>query len=286
MSDCSFVDLTCISPNCNRPRKYAVSKITPHHMAGNLTLEQIAAMEAKPSRQMSSNYAISSDGGIALLCHEADRSWCSSSPANDHRAITVEVANDQIGGQWHVSDAALEALVKLCVDICQRNPALKNGLNYTGDARGNLTKHSYFTSTACPGPYLGGKFSWLAEEVNKRLAGGVTVAGDALRAGMALHLERTNLYIASASLAIAGVRTGTYYLWGAEVVNGRVRITNSTSNVGKYGKVTGWISVDDAKAGAGLRDRVHTAWAAQKRVNRRSLSSSGLLFVLMDNSQQ
>ena len=154
MSDCSFVDLTCISPNCNRPRKYAVSKITPHHMAGNLTLAQIAAIEAKPSRQMSSNYAISSDGGIALLCHEADRSWCSSSPANDHRAITVEVANDQIGGQWHVSDAALEALVKLCVDICQRNPALKNGLNYTGDARGNLTKHSYFTSTACPGPYL------------------------------------------------------------------------------------------------------------------------------------
>ena len=75
----------------------------------------------------------------------------------------MEVANDQIGGQWHVSDAALEALVKLCVDICQRNPALKNGLNYTGDARGNLTKHSYFTSTACPGPYLGGKFSWLAE---------------------------------------------------------------------------------------------------------------------------
>lgn len=207
MSDCSFVDLTCISPNCNRPRKYAVSKITPHHMAGNLTLEQIAAMEAKPSRQMSSNYAISSDGGIALLCHEADRSWCSSSPANDHRAITVEVANDQIGGQWHVSDAALEALVKLCVDICQRNPALKNGLNYTGDARGNLTKHSYFKNTACPGPYLGGKFSWLAEEVNKRLAGGVTVAGDALRAGMALHLERTNLYIASTSLAIAGVRT-------------------------------------------------------------------------------
>lgn len=37
--------------------------------------------------------------------------------------------------------------------------------------------------------------------------------------------------------------------------NGRVRITNSTSNVGKYGKVTGWISVDDAKAGAGLRDQ-------------------------------
>lgn len=256
MSISALATYTQLSPNCNKPRKNPISRITPHHMAGSLSLPQFGALVAKPSRQMSANYAIAKDGSIGAFCDEDNRSWCSSSPYNDHRAVTIEVAND--GGastNWHVSDAALESLVKLCVDICQRNPALKNGLNYTGDARGNLTKHSYFTSTACPGPYLGGKFSWLAEEVNKRLAGGVTVVGDALRAGMALHLERTNLYIASASLAIAGVRTGTYYLWGAEVVNGRVRITNSTSNVGKYGKVTGWISVDDAKAGAGLHDQ-------------------------------
>ena len=256
MSISALATYTQLSPNCNKPRKNPISRITPHHMAGSLSLPQFGALVAKPSRQMSANYAIAKDGSIGAFCDEDNRSWCSSSPSNDHRAVTIEVAND--GGastNWHVSDAALESLVKLCVDICQRNPALKNGLNYTGDARGNLTKHSYFTSTACPGPYLGGKFSWLAKEVNKRLAGGVTVVGDALRAGMALHLERANLYIASASLAIAGVRTGTYYLWGTEVVNGRVRITNSTSNVGKYGKVTGWISVDDAKAGAGLRDQ-------------------------------
>lgn len=256
MSISALATYTQLSPNCNKPRKNPISRITPHHMAGSLSLPQFGALVAKPSRQMSANYAIAKDGSIGAFCDEDNRSWCSSSPYNDHRAVTIEVAND--GGastNWHVSDAALESLVKLCVDICQRNPGLKNGLNYTGDARGNLTKHSYFTATACPGPYLGGKFSWLAEEVNKRLAGGVTVTGDALRAGMALHLERTNLYIASASLAIAGVRTGTYYLWGTEVVNGRVRITNSTSNVGKYGKVTGWISVDDAKAGAGLRDQ-------------------------------
>lgn len=259
MSDCSFVSYTRISPSCNRPRKYPISKITPHHMAGNLTLAQIAEIESRPDRQMSSNYAIASDGSIALLCHEADRSWCSSSPSNDHRAVTIEVANDEIGGNWHVSDAAMESLVRLCVDICQRNEGLKNGLNYTGDARGSLTKHSYFTSTACPGPYLGGKFTWLAQEVNKRLAAGgnaaAVVNADGLRVGQALHLERTNLYVASASLAIAGVRTGVYYLWGTEVVNGRVRITNSTTNVGKYGKVTGWIALDDAKAAAGLRDQ-------------------------------
>ena len=179
---------------------------------------------------------------------------------NDHRAITIEVANDGgAGTNWHVSDAALEALVKLCVDICQRNPALNGGLNYTGDARGNLTKHSYFHNTACPGPYLGGKFAWLAQEVNARLLKGASAdaapADSELRAGTALHLERTSLYLASASKAIAGVRTGVFYLWGTEVVAGRVRITNTPANVGKSGAVTGWIDYEDAKAAAGLRDQ-------------------------------
>ena len=165
MRDSGLITYSAISPNCNRPRRYPISKITPHHMAGNLSLKQIAEIEGRPARRMSSNYAIASNGDIALLCHEADRSWCSSSPENDHRAITIEVANDQIGGNWPVSDAAFESLIALCVDICQRYPALASGLNYTGDARGNLTKHSYFKNTACPGPYLGSRFGDLAKEV-------------------------------------------------------------------------------------------------------------------------
>ena len=92
--------------------------------------------------------------------------------------------------------------------------------------------------------------------MNKRLLG--TGQEDAeLRAGTALHLERANLYVASTSLTIAGVRTGVFYLWGKEVVNGRVRITNTTSNVGKAGRVTGWISYDDAKAAAGIKDQLN-----------------------------
>ena len=130
MSDSALVSYEHISPNSNNPRKYPISKITPHHMAGNMSLEQLGATEGRPTRQMSSNYGIDSKGRIGLFCHEANRSWCSSSPANDHRAITIEVANDGgAGTNWHVSDAALEALVKLCVDICQRNHALNGGLN-------------------------------------------------------------------------------------------------------------------------------------------------------------
>lgn len=168
MSNSPLVSYTRISPNSNNPRNKPILKITPHHMAGNLTLEQFGGIVANPARQMSANYAIESSGRIGLYCEEKNRSWCSSSPANDHQAITIEVANDGGAPDWHVSDKALAALIELCTDICQRNgiPAL----NFTGNANGNLTQHNYFAATACPGPYLKSKFPYLTAEVNKRLA--------------------------------------------------------------------------------------------------------------------
>lgn len=68
-----------------------------------------------------------------------------------------------------MSDVALQKTIDLCVDICQRNGIKR--LNYTGDISGNLTKHEWFAKTDCPGPYLGSKFLYIADEVNKRLGG-------------------------------------------------------------------------------------------------------------------
>ena len=159
MSNSSLVSYTRISPNSNNPRNAATKKITPHHMAGNLSLEQFGSIVANPARQMSANYAIESSGRIGLFCEEKNRSWCSGSSANDNQAITIEVANDGGAPDWHISDAAFASLINLCVDICQRN-GIKT-LNFTGDASGNLTQHNYFQATACPGPYLKSKFPYL-----------------------------------------------------------------------------------------------------------------------------
>lgn len=167
MSNSSLVDYTLISPNKNSPRNDTIKKITIHHMAGNLTVEQCGAGFAKSSRQASSNYGIGTDGRVGMYVEEKDRSWCSSSPENDHQAITIEVANDGGEPDWHVSDKAYNKLIELCVDICKRNGIEK--LNFTGDATGNLTMHKYFTATACPGPYLSSKFPEIAEAVNQRL---------------------------------------------------------------------------------------------------------------------
>ena len=167
MAYSSLVNYINYSPNCNAPRNNAIRKITIHHMAGNLSVEQCGNIFANRNRQASSNYGIGSDGRVGLYVDEANRSWCSSSPDNDHQAITIEVANDVIGGNWHVSDVALAKLIDLCVDICERNHIDK--LVFTGNASGNLTLHKYFTATLCPGPYLESKMPYIAQEVNRRL---------------------------------------------------------------------------------------------------------------------
>lgn len=164
MNNSPLVNYTKISPNSTNPRRNKIKKITIHHMAGNLSVETCGNVFASPSRQASSNYGIGSDGRVGMYVEEKNRAWTSSSAANDNQAVTIEVANDQIGGNWHVSDTALNKLIELCVDICKRNGIEK--LIYTGDASGNLTRHNMFTATTCPGPYLQSKFPYITFQYN------------------------------------------------------------------------------------------------------------------------
>lgn len=169
MSNSGLVNYTRISPNRNSPRSQPISKITVHHMAGNLSVETCGSVFAPSSRQASANYGIGSDGRVGLYVEEKDRAWTSSSSWNDNRAVTIEVANDEVGGNWHVSDAAWNKLVELCVDICRRN-GMKS-LTWTGDKSGSLTCHYMFAATSCPGPYLKGRMAELAQTVTARLGG-------------------------------------------------------------------------------------------------------------------
>ena len=167
MSNSNLVNYTKISPNSSNPKNESIKKITIHHMAGNLTIETCGNVFAPASRQASSNYGIGTDGRVGMYVEEKNRAWTSSNSANDNQAVTIEVANDEIGGNWHVSDTALNKLIELCVDICKRNGIKK--LNFTGDASGNLTMHKWFAATSCPGQYLESKFPYIADEVNKEL---------------------------------------------------------------------------------------------------------------------
>lgn len=177
----SLVSYIRISPNRNLGRYYdyysakpvqpitEITKITIHHMAGVMSVEQFGNLVANPAREMSANYCIGSDGRIGLFCEEKDRSWCSSSPWNDNRAITIEVSNCSTGGDWPISENVYNVLIKLCVDICKRNNIKK--LEFTGDKEGSLTYHYMFNSTACPGPWIKNHTSDICSKVNSQLNG-------------------------------------------------------------------------------------------------------------------
>lgn len=170
MSNSPLVDYTRISPNKSVMSNKKNTDIVIHHMAGNLTVEQCGSVFSSGAREASSNYGVDTKGRVGMYVEEKDRSWATSSREIDSKAVTIEVANDTIGGDWHVSDTALRKTIELCADICKRNGITK--LNYTGDKTGNLHAHRWYASTACPGPYLYSKFSYIANEVNKILSGG------------------------------------------------------------------------------------------------------------------
>ena len=171
MSNSPLVDYTKISPNSSS-RTAKISKITIHHMAGNLSVESCANVFQGTRRQASSNYGVGSDGRVGLYVDESRRAWTSSNRDNDNCAVTIEVANDGGAPDWHVSDKALAKTIDLCEDICRRNGIKK--LNFTGDRAGNLTMHKWYANTQCPGPYLESKFQYIADEVNDRLGESTT----------------------------------------------------------------------------------------------------------------
>lgn len=167
MSNSPLVQKTVLSPNHSGRRTHKITKIAIHHAAGVIGGVNLAGVFLPKARKASSNYNLGSDGVIVLGVDESNRAWTTSSSWCDNRAVTIEVGNSTRGPQWLVSDYVLNRLIDLVTDICRRNEIYP--CTYTGGKDGVLQKHEWYSNTNCPGPYLGSKFPYIAEEVNKRL---------------------------------------------------------------------------------------------------------------------
>lgn len=151
-----------------------ITKIAIHHAAGVIGGKNLASVFIQRSRQASANYNLGSDGVIVIGVDEANRAWTTSSGWCDNQAVTIEVGNSTRGPQWLVSDYVLNRLIDLVTDICRRNGIYP--CTYTGGKDGVLQKHEWYSNTNCPGPYLGSKFPYIANEVNKRLRSNKTAS--------------------------------------------------------------------------------------------------------------
>lgn len=168
-----LVNYTKLSPNHSGQRNHAIDTITIHCVVGQCSVETIGNIFAPVARQASCQYGVGTDGRIGMYCEEKNRSWCTSSASNDHRAITIEVASDTTH-PYAVNDKAYVALLNLVTDICKRNNIKE--LKWQGDKsligqvdKQNMTVHRWFANKSCPGDYLYNRHGEIAAEVNKRL---------------------------------------------------------------------------------------------------------------------
>ena len=178
MSNSPLVVYTKLSPNHSGQRTHGIDRITPHCVVGQLSCERIC--DCFPAgRGASCNYGIGTDGRISLCVEEKNRSWCSSSNANDQRAVTIECSSDKTA-PYAMTDAVYAALIDLCTDICKRNG--KKKLLWFGDKNKTLayepkademiiTVHRWFANKSCPGDWLYNRLGDIAAKVTSRLGG-------------------------------------------------------------------------------------------------------------------
>lgn len=209
-----LVDYTRISPNRTPNRTHSIDTITIHCVVGQCSVETLGAIFAPSTRQASSNYGIGYDGRIGMYVEEKDRSWCSSSASNDHRAITIEVASDTYH-PYAVNDKAYAALLNLVTDICRRNGIKKLVWSTSKNERMNhlngcnMTVHRDYANKSCPGDYLYNRHGNIAAEVNKRLGatggnddggntGGGGITTTVFKAGDVVKITGTTYYSGAA----------------------------------------------------------------------------------------
>lgn len=187
-----LVTYTNITKNKTPNRNHVIDTITIHCIVGQWTAKQGCDYFATTNRKCSANYVVGKDGSIGLSVEEKDRSWCSSNAANDHRAITIEVASDT-EHPYAVTDAAYNALIQLVADICKRNNIKE--LKWKADPsligqvdKQNMTVHKWFAKKDCPGEYLYSRHGDIASKVNAIL--NVKPAKMEIKVGSTVRLKK------------------------------------------------------------------------------------------------
>ena len=178
----SLVSYTKLSPNHSGQRTHSIDRITPHCVVGQCSVETLGNIFLPTSRQASCNYGIGADGRVGMYVEEKNRSWCSSSNANDQRAVTIECASDTTE-PYAFKDVVYQKLITLCVDVCKRNG--KSKLLWLGDKDKTLnyapksdemvlTVHRWFANKSCPGSWMYARMGDLAAKVTAQLGGGTS----------------------------------------------------------------------------------------------------------------
>ena len=239
----NLVSYVKYSPNNYGVRTHKIDRITPHCVVGQCSIEALGNLFAKKSTYASSNYGIGVDGRVGLFVDEDKASYCSSSKANDERAVTIECASDN-KAPYAFKPVVYEKLIELCTDICRRNgkkkllwcPDKATTLAYVPkEDEMVLTVHRWFANKSCPGDWLYSRMSDLAARVTANLGSepAVVVRDDRFSPYYVQIVKKTVVRAAASGDSVARMILGS----------GVFTIVEEKNGFGKLKSGAGWVDL-------------------------------------------
>lgn len=96
--------------------------------------------------------------------------------------------------------------------------------------------------------------SYVLNEEVKEVTGKITsikLGKGRFNKGDQVQFNNVPLYKDPNTRSVSYRRNGSFYIWGGDIQNGRIRVTNLKSNVGKVNQISGWVEMDDIVYGKG-----------------------------------
>jgi peptidoglycan hydrolase-like protein with peptidoglycan-binding domain len=146
----------------------SINGVVIHHVAGTNGLSYVANANTRNSHP---TYHIANSGAVTGIVHPERRPY-STGGTPDPNAVTFEIDNSSVGGDWPVSSEAVESLIDVIVFHASQSPRAGKGfaLNQKDVTQAEffIAWHSQYKATACPGPFLNSQLDYIVAECNKR----------------------------------------------------------------------------------------------------------------------
>lgn len=258
-----------------RPGLALKPKYITIHNTANTKKGANAAAHANLLRNGGKNKSVSyhycvDDKEIYYIIPENEVAWHAGDGRNgkgNRQSLAIEICENKDGNLLKATDNAVELAARLAV---KHNIPLEN-----------IVQHNHWSGKNCPRQIRkGNPYSWstfkskVAKEIkelkapkedkkpapkpetsDKKEPAKKTFGKD----GQAVKISQTYVYVSATSAKPSSVKSGVFYIWDNEVVNDRIRITNSKEKVGQKGQVTGWISINKIQ-----EDKPKTSTPAKK----------------------
>lgn len=171
-----------------------IRMIVLHHTAGVIDVATLGRIWQKVGRNGSSHYGVC-DNQVGQYVPETAIAWTNTNWNANLNSVTIEMCNSTGAPSWEVSAQTLETTAKLVADISKRN-----GLGNLVVGQ-NLTYHSMYANTNCPGRFVLPRMQAIANRANEILNNGYTPApvivpaDTVLFAGKATNLNGKHLNV-------------------------------------------------------------------------------------------